>query len=164
MKQRFAILIGGLLLALLVVGPMVQAQPSRVGVLLRVDSPEFVSDLDIAAATLRQIKENLHDVRGIVLVDQEKLVSAQKRLGINIRRGSALRDLHALATLLELDRLVIVDVTVSNRFRVSLEATVITPRIDPIFVASFTVVGPNLNNVLGRAVKELLHQLLPALI
>lgn len=168
MKQRFVTLAACLLL-LIAVAPLVHAQsdsaPNKVGFVIRMDGPgrPTPAQADLLEHALRQIHHELADARAIKLIEQEHLVSAQARLGITLGIDSSLREMQLLANLLELDRLVVVKVTVSQHDTVALSAKVFNNDSDRIVVAAARASGAQLENVLERAIFSLLDALFPIL-
>lgn len=156
-------------LALLIAAALpVQAQPNdaplRVGVVVRVDAPDRLDiDRDLAANALGQIAEHLNGVRGVTLVAHDALVLAQARLGITLDSDSTPRQLQRVAQLLDLDRLIVVEVRISERFKVTISATVYFSATDRTVTVAVRASGPKLDDVLARAIRELVHVLLPAL-
>lgn len=179
----FTITMAGMALFLVWVAPAVGAQaqagpppgpgpapestpePMRVGVVVRVESPGVLLDEpEVAAAVLRQVHESLGEAKGIVLVAQDELAAVQKRLAIAIGGDSPARQIRALMAALKLDRLVVIGVTVSDHFKITLGAVVFNPRGKAILATRIGVAAPKFDGALERAVRALLDRLIPALV
>lgn len=163
MKGRFSLLAVVAVLLILIVGPLAQAQPHplKVGLVVRVEASDALDPGAIAGRIMHQVERVLGDARAFALVDQELLHQAQERLDIHLGTTSSVRELHAVADVLHLDRLVIIHVKASGHFELELTAVVFNPRGDEVNLTAFNARGPNLNDVLERAVGGLLERVFP---
>jgi hypothetical protein len=167
MKLRFGLL-SILALTIILVGHVVaQAQPTpnRVGIVIRVDAPERfpAQAAEVAGDALRELRSSLDDARAIEVIDQAALASAQERLDIFLNIDSGQRDLQAVANLLNLDRLVVVDLTLSGRFSISLSAKAFNNDSNRTLVFNARAVSDELNLALVRVMRDLLDNLIPFL-
>lgn len=163
MKGRFTLLAAVAVLLIFIVGPVVQAQPLKIGVIVRVEAPDALDPLGTAVKVVRQVERALGDTKVFALVNQDLLNLTQKRLDIHLSAASSLRDMHAVAESLHLDRLIIIQVKVSDRFEAELTALVYNPHGDQVYLAAFNARGPHLDEVLEHAVGGLLDRIFPQL-
>ncbi len=156
-------------LALLIaVGALASAQeerePARVGVIVRMESPGILIDEPgILQAIMAQLAHGIEQVERVALVDQEALGEAQRKLGVQLDHRAKPDDLKRLARLLRLERIVIVRVTISDRFRVGMATTVYSGRGERLSAGHFHADAPKLESALEKAVRIWLQQTLPVL-
>ncbi len=146
---------------------IVEAQPraDRVGVVVRINTPDdfFMTRVEIADEVLRDVRSSIDDARGIAVVDQDVLVSAQEQLGITLDVDSENRELNAVSNLLNLDRLVVIHIDVSNRFNVEISTVIYNNNAERTANLSASAIGPVFDGVLQRATNALLEDLIPTL-
>jgi hypothetical protein len=167
MKFRFSLLTIFTLALVLIGATVAQAQPTpnRVGVVIRVDVPDRfpAQAAEIAAEVLREFRSSLDEARAIEVIEQDTLASAQERLDISLNIDSSQRDLQAVANQLNLDRLVIIDLTLNGRFSVALSAKAFNNDTNRTVAFSARAVSDELNIALLRVSRDLLDDLIPFL-
>jgi len=142
-----------------------QPRPHRLGVVIRIDTPDdfFMTRADIATEVLRDVRSSIDDARGISVVDQDVLVSAQEQLGITLGIDSENRELNVVSNLLNLDRLVVIHIDVSNRFNVEIISVIYNNNAERTANLNANATGPLFEGVLQRATNEFLEELIDIL-
>jgi len=167
MKHRFALSLVFVLALILVGSATVQAQPNatRVGVVVLVDTPERfpLRAEQVAADALREFRASLNNLRGVNLVEQDALNSAQQHLDVRLNIGSGTRDMQAVSNLLELDRLVIIDINVSGGFGISVTAKAFNNENNRTLVVGARAESDNFGLALSRVMADLVQALVPFL-
>lgn len=167
MKRFFALSVAVTMVALFAFTLMVEAQPrpDRVGVVVRINTPDdfFMARADIASDVLRTVRNTLDEVRGVTLVDQGVLASAQEQLDISLDIDSENRELNVVSNLLNLDRLVVIDIDITSRFNVDMTAVVYNNNAERKATINASATGLPFGSVLDRATNTLLEDLIPLL-
>lgn len=167
MKKLFTLSLMVTIAALLAFAFVVEAQPrpDRVGVVVRISTPDdfFMTRAEIASDILRTVRSTIDDVRGITLVDQDVLASAQDQLDISLDIDSENRELNVVSNLLNLDRLVVIDIEITSRFNVDMTAVVYNNNVERKATISANATGIPFGSVLERATGALLEDLIPLL-
>jgi len=150
---------------LIAIGTVAQAQTdaARVGVIVRVDSPGIqLNEPEILDAILTQLDRGFEQFDRFTLVDQASLAEAQRSLGIHLGLRGKPDDLRRFARLLRLERVVVVQVTITD-LRVGMATAVYSARGEQLGSGHFQVNAPQLDAALERALRVWLEQTLPLL-
>jgi len=147
-----------------VAGAQEEREAARVGVVVRVESPGVqIDEPEVLGAIMAQLARGFEQVERVALVDQEALGEAQRKLGVHLDHRAKPDDLKRLARLLRLERIVVVRVTISDRFRVGMATTVYSGRGERLSGGHFHADAPKLDSALEKAVRLWLQQTLPVL-
>jgi|GEM_PF-6910450 len=143
-------------------GAQAQAQGSRVAVWVEVSAPPDADEGQIVQTVFASMARALEAVERVELIAPERTMEAIHRL--HIGRQPSPREIQALARALHADRIVILNVSIRDRFRVTMRATVFGADGHPMVEVRVTTAAERLGEALERAVRSLMGSLLPALI
>ena len=139
-----------------------QTQGTRVVVWVQVSAPPGVDEERIARTVFEAMARALESVERVELVAPERTMEAIHRLRIG--RPPTPREIRALARALHADRIVILNVSIRDRFRVTMRAAVFGADGHVLVELRVTAFAGRLSHALERAVRSLMESLIPALV
>jgi len=143
-------------------GGQTQTQGSRVAVWVQVSAPPGVDEGQVARTVFEAMARALESADRVELIAPERTREAIHRLDIG-RRPSP-QEIRALARALRADRIVIVNVSIRDGFRVALQAAVFHADGHVMLEVRVTTAAEALSRALERAVRSLMGSLIPALV
>ena len=139
-----------------------QTQGTRVAVWVQVSTPPGLDAERIARTVFESMARALEAVDRVELIAPERTMEAIHRL--HIGRQPTPREIRALARALHADRIVILNVSIRDRFRVTMRAAVFGADGHLLVELRVTAFAEQLSHALERAVRSLIGSLIPVLV
>lgn len=163
--RKATLIIGLLALAIvaLALGPSANAaEKARVALLVHVSAPPAIQTERLRTEVIQAVARGLEPVQDIELIAPGKVAVAAHRLDVGHRLTPP--EVRALARALKADRIVLLRVTVKDRFVVAVGVEVFTAQAERIFALHTKGAARQLDRALAQAMRSLLEHLIPALL